>query len=97
MPCLAGWVGTGAAAFGGPYVTKAIAAVSHWIGGSGEATTNATGAYWTTYLLILLMTMFYCSIGCLASALTKDQINAAIISFSTGVVLALHRLLSADR
>ncbi len=43
---------------------------------------NAAGAYYGSYLLLLLMGMFYISIGCLSSALTKDQINAAVISFS---------------
>lgn len=43
---------------------------------------NAAGAYYGSYLLLLLMGMFYISVGCLASALTKDQINAAVISFS---------------
>lgn len=43
---------------------------------------NAAGAYYGSYLLLLLIGMFYISVGCLASALTKDQINAAVISFS---------------
>ena len=43
---------------------------------------NAYGAYFGSYLLILLIGMFYISIGCLASSLTKDQVNAAMISFS---------------
>ncbi len=42
---------------------------------------HAAGAYWGSYLLLLVMGMFYLSIGCLASALTKDQINAAVIAF----------------
>lgn len=47
-----------------------------------QAAANASGAYYGSYLLLLLIGMFYISIGCLASALTKDQINAAMISFS---------------
>ncbi len=54
---------------------------------SGHATATATGAYWTTYLLLMLIGLFYCSIGCLASALTKDQINAAMVSFTTITLL----------
>jgi ABC-2 type transport system permease protein len=50
---------------------------------TGRTAANAAGAYWGTYLLLLLMGGFYISIGCLASALTKDQINAATISFTT--------------
>ena len=42
---------------------------------------NSTGAYWGSYLLLLLLGMFYLSIGCLASVVTKNQIVAAIISF----------------
>ena len=42
---------------------------------------NSTGAYFGAYLMLLLLGMFYLSIGCLASVVTKNQIVAAIISF----------------
>ncbi|MDQ3117977.1 MAG: ABC transporter permease [Verrucomicrobiota bacterium] len=42
---------------------------------------NSTGAYFGSYLMLLLLGMFYLSLGCLASVLTKNQIVAAIISF----------------
>jgi gliding motility-associated transport system permease protein len=42
---------------------------------------NSAGAYWGSYLMLLLLGMFYIAIGCLASVLTKNQIVAAIISF----------------
>ena len=42
---------------------------------------NSAGAYWGSYLMLLLLGMFYLSVGCLASVLTKNQIIAAIISF----------------
>ena len=42
---------------------------------------NSLGAYFGSYLMLLLLGMFYLSIGCLASVLTKNQIVAAIISF----------------
>jgi len=42
---------------------------------------NSTGAYLGAYLMLLLLGMFYLSIGCLASVLTKNQIIAAVISF----------------
>ena len=42
---------------------------------------NAIGAIWGSYLMLLLLGMFYLSVGCLASVLTKNQIIAAIISF----------------
>jgi ABC-2 type transport system permease protein len=42
---------------------------------------NAVGAIWGSYLMLLLLGMFYLSVGCLASVVTKNQIVAAIISF----------------
>jgi ABC-2 type transport system permease protein len=42
---------------------------------------NSAGAYGGAYLMLLLLGMFYLSVGCLASVLTKNQIIAAIISF----------------
>jgi ABC-2 type transport system permease protein len=48
---------------------------------------NSTGAYLGTYLMLLLLGMFYLSVGCLASALTKNQIVAAVISFC---IITLH-------
>ncbi len=42
---------------------------------------NSLGAYLGSYLMLLLLGMFYISVGCLASVLTKNQIVAAIISF----------------
>jgi ABC-2 type transport system permease protein len=54
---------------------------------TGKMAANATGAYLGSYLLLLLMGAFYISIGNLASALTKDQINAATISFTTITLL----------
>jgi len=47
----------------------------------------ASGAYWGAYLMLLLLGMFYLSVGCLASVLTKNQIVAAIISFCTITLL----------
>jgi ABC-2 type transport system permease protein len=42
---------------------------------------TSSGAYWGSYLMLLLLGMFYLSIGCFASVVTKNQIIAAIISF----------------
>jgi len=42
---------------------------------------NSLGAYLGSYLMLLLLGMFYISIGCFASVLTKNQIVAAIVSF----------------
>src|SRR3954469_1253674 len=52
-----------------------------------QPATNSMGAYLGAYLMLLLLGMFYLSIGCLASALTKNQIVAAVISFC---VITLH-------
>lgn len=48
---------------------------------TGQSAANSTGAYLGSYMMLLLLGMFYLSIGCLASVLTKNQIVAAIISF----------------
>jgi ABC-2 type transport system permease protein len=48
---------------------------------TGQPAAASMGAYWGSYLMLLLMGMFYLSIGCFASVLTKNQIVAAVISF----------------
>lgn len=48
---------------------------------TGKQAAMAAGAYGGSYLLLALLGMFYCSIGCLASALTTEQINAAVMTF----------------
>jgi ABC-2 type transport system permease protein len=48
---------------------------------TGQSAGNSTGAYLGSYLMLLLLGMFYISVGCFASVLTKNQIIAAIISF----------------
>jgi ABC-2 type transport system permease protein len=63
-----------------------------------EPAAGSTGAYLGGYLMILLLGMFYLSIGCFASVLTKNQIVAAIISFAAITLLfflGLSRLFSA--
>ena len=54
---------------------------------------NSTGAYWGSYLMLLLLGMFYLSIGCLASVVTKNRRgghfflrNHAVVLFRTGPV-----------
>src|SRR5213596_3078028 len=46
-----------------------------------QPASHSAGAYFGSYLLLLLLGMFYLSIGCLTSVLTNNQIIAAIISF----------------
>src|SRR5215216_2913501 len=48
---------------------------------TGQPAANSLGAYLGTCMMLLLLGMFYLSVGCLASVLTKNQIVAAIISF----------------
>jgi len=43
---------------------------------------GATGAYLGAYLLLLLMGMFYLSLGCLCSSLTRHQITAAVTTLA---------------
>jgi gliding motility-associated transport system permease protein len=46
-----------------------------------QAAGTSWGAYFGAYLMLLLLGMFYLSVGCLASVLTRNQIIAAVISF----------------
>src|SRR5215210_5396792 len=55
---------------------------------------NSLGAYLGSYLMLLLLGMFYLSVGCFASALTRNQIIAAIISFCTITLLFFLGLIS---
>src|SRR5207247_2609252 len=48
---------------------------------TGHLAANSAAAYLGSYLMLLMLGMFYLSVGCLASVLTKNQIVAAIISF----------------
>ncbi len=55
---------------------------------------SSAGAYFGAYLMLLLLGMFYLSIGCFASVLTRNQIVAAIISFATITLLFFLGLVS---
>jgi ABC-2 type transport system permease protein len=57
--------------------------VYFWIFGriANQPSSHSAGAYFGSYLMLLLLGMFYLSIGCLTSVLTRNQIIAAIISF----------------
>ncbi|PYI78210.1 MAG: ABC transporter permease, partial [Verrucomicrobia bacterium] len=44
-----------------------------------QTAAGSSGAYWGSYLMLLLLGMFYISIGCFASVLTRNQIIAAVI------------------
>jgi len=47
---------------------------------SNAPAVRSDGAYYGSYLMIFLIGMFYISVGCLASALTRNQIVAGVIS-----------------
>lgn len=46
------------------------------------AAANAAGPFIGAYFMLLLLGSFYTAIGCLASALSKNQITAAILAFA---------------
>src|SRR6266850_5322342 len=48
---------------------------------TNQPAAHSGGAYLGSYLMLLLLGMFFLSIGCLTSVLTKNQIIAAVISF----------------
>lgn len=55
---------------------------------------TSPGAYLGGYLMLLLLGMFYLSIGCFTSVLTKNQIVAAVISFAIITLLFFLGLVS---
>jgi ABC-2 type transport system permease protein len=55
---------------------------------------GAAGPFLGAYAMLLLIGMFYLAIGCLASALTRNQIIAAVMSFSVITLLFFTGLLS---
>ena len=55
---------------------------------------HSGGAYWGSYLMLLLLGMFYLSIGCFTSVLTRNQIIAAVLTF---VVLEMARYFQARK
>ena len=66
--------------------------IFEWITGQNAA--GALGSYFGAYSLLLLIGLFYLSIGCLASALTSNQIVAAVISFALISIMFFLSLLS---
>lgn len=49
---------------------------------AGKDAANSFGAYAGSYGLLLLLGMFYISVGCVASVLTRNQIIAAVVAFT---------------
>lgn len=54
--------------------------VFEWV--SEESAAYNPGSFYGSYLLLVIMGAFYIAIGCLASAVTSNQIIAAFIAFS---------------
>jgi len=67
-------------------------AIFRWI--SGQSAAESIGAYIGAYSMLLLVGMFYLSIGCLASAMTKNQIVAATVTFAVISLMFFLGLLS---
>lgn len=61
---------------------------------TGMDAAGAAGSYIGAYSILIMMGMLYTSIGCLASALTDNQIVAAMISFAAILALFFLGLLS---
>lgn len=61
---------------------------------TGEKAADAAGNYLGAYGMLLLMGLLFTAIGCLASALTNNQIVAAIVSFSAILFLFFIGLLA---
>jgi len=55
---------------------------------------GAIGAFVGSYLLLLLMGMFYLSLGCFCSSLTRHQITAAVMTLAVIALFFLTGLLS---
>ena len=66
--------------------------VFQWITAMSAA--GAAGSYLGAYSMLVLIGMFYTAIGCLASALTDNQIVAAVIAFAGILALFFLGLLS---
>lgn len=54
---------------------------------SGQQASSSPGALLGAYLMLLLIGLLYTAIGCLASALTRNQVVAAIISLALIVLI----------
>jgi len=61
---------------------------------TGVSAAESMGAYFGAYGLVLIVGMFYLSIGCFASALTSNQIVAAIVAYALICLMFFLSLLS---
>ena len=49
---------------------------------TGQQAAESAGSYLGAYAILILVGQFYLALGCLASAMTKNQILAAIVAFT---------------
>lgn len=63
-----------------------------WI--TGKPAMESVGSFWGAYFMLALAGAFYLSLGCLASALTKNQVVAAFASFALVCLMFFLSLLS---
>ena len=66
------------------YVALWIPTLLYWVilqKITNQAAPTSSGQFWGPYLILLLLGMFYISIGCFTSVLTTNQIIAAVVSF----------------
>jgi ABC-2 type transport system permease protein len=66
--------------------------IFRWL--TGQSAADSPGSYLGAYAMLILVGLFYLSIGCLASALTRNQIVAATISFALISLMFFLSLLS---
>jgi len=66
--------------------------IFQWVTGQNAA--GAIGSYLGAYTLLVLIGLFYLSLGCLASALTENQIVAAVIALALISLMFFLSLLS---
>lgn len=72
-------------------------AIFQWL--TRQDAANAAGSWLGAYAMLMLIGMFYLSIGCLTSVMTKNQVVAAIMAFAAISVmfyLGLFNLLFAN-
>jgi len=61
---------------------------------TGQSAAGAMSSYLGAYTLLILIGLFYLAIGCLASALTNNQIVAAVMAFAIICLMFFLSLLS---
>lgn len=66
--------------------TVAFFWIFRYVGGEHAMVAKSVGAIGSTYLILVLLGMFFVSIGLFASSLVRDQVNAAVISLVANIL-----------